>query len=368
MKQKLLAMALITIMTANLLTGCGSSATTPTSEPKFQMLETDLKVGMVTDAGTIDDRSFNQGTWEGIKDTVKNAKYLKPDGVTDADYETGITNLYDGNYKFIVTPGFKFERAIATAQEKYPDAKFVLIDGTPKDSQNNEIIGENTVCIFFAEQEAGFISGIAAATELKNSEFGFIGGMQLPSVERFNWGFQQGIKYANENLGTNITIKKENVIYQGSFDDKAGGQQIAAQMYDRGVKVIFTPAAGTGVGVITEAKSRATNGDTSVFVIGADIDQYQDGVYDTENNASVILTSAIKCIDQASHDMIKAEVEGNFPNGQIITFSIANNGVGIPAVNPNLSEDTIKTVNDVYTKIKTGEITVMDSNDGSLIK
>ena len=321
------------------------------------MLETDLKVGMVTDAGTIDDRSFNQGTWEGIKDTVKNSKYLKPAGVTDADYETGIANLYDGDFKFIVTPGYKFERAVGISQEKYQDAKFIILDGVPRDAEGNEIVGTNTVAIFFAEHESGFLAGIAAAVQLKESEFGFIGGMQLPAVEKFNWGFQQGIQYANENLGTNISIKEENVIYQGSFDDKAGGQQIAAQMYDRGVKVIFTAAGGTGVGAITEAKSRATNGNTSVFVIGVDSDQYNDGIYNTQNNSSVILTSAMKYIDQATYDMIKAEVDGKFPGGETLTFSVANDGVGIPAVNPNLSEDTIKPVNDVYAKVKIGEIT-----------
>lgn len=368
MKKKFFAMALCAAMSMGVLAGCGNSTTTAESTSKFQMLETDLKVGMVTDAGTIDDRSFNQGTWEGIKDTVKNSKYLRPAGLTDADYETGIANLYDGDFKFIVAPGFKFERAVATSQEKYPDAKFVILDGSPRDAEGNEVMGPNTVAIYFAEHESGFLAGVAAAVEMKESEFGFIGGMQLPAVERFNWGFQQGVKYANENLGTNISIKEENVLYQGSFDDKAGGQQIAAQMYDRGVKVIFTAAGGTGIGAITEAKSRATNGDTSVFVIGVDTDQYNDGVYDTANNASVILTSAMKYIDQATYDMIKAEVEGNFPGGQVLTFAVENDGVGIPAENPNLSEDTIKTVNDVYAKIKSGEVTVMDSNDGSLIK
>ena len=368
MKKKLFAIALCTVMSVGILAGCGNSNQTTESTSKFQMLDTDLKVGMVTDAGTIDDRSFNQGTWEGIKDTVKNSKYLKPAGVTDADYETGIANLYDGDFKFIVTPGYKFERAVATSQEKYPDAKFVILDGVPKDAAGNAVLGDNTVAIYFAEHESGFLAGVAAAVQMKESEFGFIGGMQLPAVEKFNWGFQQGVKYANENLGTNVSIKEENVIYQGSFDDKAGGQQIAAQMYDRGVKVIFTAAGGTGVGAITEAKSRATKGDTSVFVIGVDSDQYKDGVYDTANNASVILTSAMKYIDQATYDMIKAEVEGKFPGGKTLTFSVENDGVGIPAENPNLSEDTIKTVNDVYAKIKAGEITVIDTNDGSLIK
>lgn len=375
MKKKFLAIALCGLLSMSLLAGCSSSNnqnspnnTSAESTSKFQMLDTDLRVGMVTDSGTIDDRSFNQSAWEGIKDTVKNSKYLRPSGVTDADYLESINNLYDADYKFIVAPGYKFERAIGVSQEKYPDAKFVILDGAPTDANGNIVVGENSVAIYYAEQESGFLAGVAAAVQMQESEFGFIGGMELPSVQRFNWGFQQGVAYANENLGTKISIKEENVIYQGSFTDKAGGQQIAAQMYDRGVKVIFVAAGGTGIGAITEAKSRAVNGDTSVYVIGVDVDQYNDGVYDQTSNASVILTSAMKYVDQSTYDMIQSEVNGEFPGGQTLTFSVKNDGVGLPAENPNLNENAINTVNEVYAKIKSGDIQVADSNDGSLIK
>ena len=138
-------------------------------------------------------------------------------------------------------------------------------------------------------------------------------------------------------------------------------------MYDRGVKVIFTAAGGTGMGAIAEAKSRATNGDTSVWVIGVDVDQYHEGIYDTNSNASVILTSAMKYIDQAVHDMIVAEHNGEFPGGQILTYSVANDGVGIPDTNANLGADSLKAMNETYDKIKAGEISVAAENDGSLI-
>ena len=371
MKKKFLAVALCGLMTMGLFTGCGStnSESASSSTSKFEMLDTDLKVGMVTDAGTIDDRSFNQGAWEGITGTVKNNKYLKPSGTTEADYLTEITNLYDGGFKFIVTPGFKFETAIFKAQDNYTDAKFVILDGSPNDGNGNYNVGSNTVAISFAEHESGFLAGVAAAAELKEANFGFIGGMEIPSVQKFNWGFQQGVAYANQNLGTNITLTEENIVYQGSFDDKAGGQQIAAQMYDRGVNVIFTAAGGTGIGAITEAKTRAQNGEENIWVIGVDTDQYNDGVYDTENNKSIILTSAMKYIDQATHDMIVDETKGEFKGGQSLVFAVANDGVGIPSENPNLSAETTTQVQDVYAKIKSGEITVADNNDaGSLIK
>lgn len=344
------------MLTVSLLVGCGSGASSQMSS-KFQRLETDLRVGMVTNSGTIDDRSFNQGTWEGIKDTVSQTKYLQPNGATEADYLQQIANLYDAEYRFIVTPGYKFETAIYVAQTKYLDAKFVLIDGSPRDHAGSVKVGNNTVAIYFSEQEAGFLAGVAAAKQIKEGDFGFIGGMAIPSVKRYKSGFEQGISYANEHLGTRISLKDENIIYIGSFDDKAGGQQLSAQMYDRGVRAIFAAAGDVGLGVITEAKGRAAKGEEA-WVIGVDVDQYMDGIYETGSNQSVILTSAIKYLDQSTYDMIKAEVEGKFPGGQTLTFNVANNGVGIPANNPNLSEETINTVKQVTDQIKAGNIVV----------
>ncbi len=333
-----------------------------------------FKTGMVTDAGTIDDKSFNQGTWEGVvkagKDFKLETKYLKPSGTTEADYVKEIGNLYDAGFKFIVCPGYKFESAIFITQDKYPDAKFVLIDGSPNngkfDATRQEKVGTNTVAIFFAEHESGFIAGVAASLQLKEGEIGFIGGMEIPAVQRFNWGFQQGVKYANANLGTKIVQKAENVVYQGTFSDVAAGQQLAASMFDKGVKAIFAAAGGVGVGAINEAKARAVGG-KSAWIIGVDVDQYPDGVYDTKSGKSIILTSAMKGIGVASYDMVKAEREGTFPGGQTLTFNTKNDGVGIPAKNPNLSADVITKVNKVVADLKAGKITVA-AERGDLLK
>lgn len=329
-----------------------------------------FKVGMVTDAGTIDDKSFNQGTWEGIQKAAKDlklkTKYLKPTGTTEADYTKEISNLNDAGFKLIVTPGFKFETSVFVAQDKYPKAHFVIIDGSPNngayDATRKEKVGANTVSIFFAEHESGFLAGVAAALQIKTGDFGFIGGMEIPAVQKFNWGFQQGVDYANKNLGTKITIKPENVIYQGTFNDVAAGQQLAAQMYDRGVKAIFCAAGGVGVGAINEAKTRATKG---VWIIGVDTDQYVQGIY--SGDKSIILTSAMKRIDTAAYDMVKAEKDGKFPGGQTLMFTAKNNGVGIPAKNPNLSAEVSKKVAEVLELLKAGKITVA-AEKGNLIK
>ena len=135
-------------------------------------------------------------------------------------------------------------------------------------------------------------------------------------------------------------------------------------MYDNGVKAIFTAAGGVGVWAINEAKTRATAG-KEAWIVGVDVDQYADGIY--KDDKSIILTSAMKKIDVATFDIIKDELDGKFPGGQTLTFDVKNDGVGLPNENPNLTEETTKQVDEVYNKIKNGEITVQ-AEKGDLIK
>ena len=324
--------------------------------------KTALKVGMVTDAGTIDDKSFNQGTWEGIvraeKELGVEVKYLKPVGTTEADYVKEISNLYDSGYKLIICPGFKFETAIFKTQTKYPDAKLVLIDGNahPADSHDAQN-GPNTIGILFAEQEAGFAAGLAAALQLQEGRFGFIGGMEIPAVQKFNWGWQQGIMYANKNFGTKIEMHPEDFIYQGTFSDIAAGQQIAASMFDRGVTCIHAAAGGVGVGVINETKARRQVG-KDVWVVGVDVNQYNEGLL--PDGKSAVLTSAMKYIDRAAFDMVKEALDGTFKGGRSLVLTAKEDAVGIPPENPNLSDDVQKKVDEIYQQIKSGAIVVAD--------
>ena len=309
MKKRLIGAALAVLMSTTILAGCGSSEGDKAASGEAGKAK--LKVGMTTDVGTIDDKSFNQGTWEGIEKAGKELeidepKYLKPKAATDPEYLTSIGNLYDGGYKMIVMPGYKFETAAYQVQNKYKDAKFVLIDGQPKETKESEgKVGENTVSIFYAEEQSGFLAGVATALEIKEGDLGFIGGLKIPPVQRFNWGFQQGVKYANENLGTKTTLKKENV-------------------------------------------------------------QYADGVY--SGDKSVVLTSAMKYLGKSAYDMINAELKGEFPGGKTLTFDIKNDGVGIPEKNPNLSEETVAKVNEVKEKMKKDEIKVSAKKTDDLIE
>ncbi len=353
--RKGLIVFLAVLLVASLTVGCARR------EPEK------LKVGMVTDAGTIDDRSFNQGTWEGIlraqTELGVEVKYNKPVGTTEADYVKEIANLVDAGFHLIITPGFKFETAIFQAQQRHKDDKFVLIDGSPHSGDRVANVGKNTVSIFFAEHESGFLAGLAAALQLREGEFGFIGGMAIPPVQKFNWGFQQGVAYANANHGTNVSMKAENVVYQGTFHDVAAGQQLAAVMFDRGVKAIFAAAGGVGIGVINEAVARARAG-KEAWVVGVDVDQFNLGIW--EGSKSVILTSAMKRIDQAAFDMIKAEKEGKFPGGQTLIFNAKNDGIGIPKTNPNLSAEVQSLVQRAFDGMKAGTLTV-SAEQGTLL-
>ncbi len=327
-------------------TGEGDKGTTTNGEAK-------IKVGMMTDSGTIDDKSFNQGTWEGIKryesenGTIE-AQYIKPGGEATQDYLEAADNLLAKGNELIIAPGFKFEEAIGKLQAENPETKFVILDGEPEGG-----VAENSVGIYFAEQEAGFLAGIAAALETKTGKVGFIGGMVIPAVQKFGYGFVTGVAYANANLGTNVEVA--DYLYNGTFNDVSGGQAQAGGMYDKGIDIIFVAAGKVGNGVIAEGKVRAEAGD-DVYVIGVDVDQYEDGII--SDGSSVILTSAIKRIDNAAYDKIDELVNGTFTGGQVITMDAKNDGVGLPAENPNLSEATQQAADEAFELIKNGTIVV----------
>ncbi len=319
-----------------------------------------LMLGMVTDSGTIDDRSFNQGTYEGVAQAAEElglqCTYLRPSGTTTTDYLTAISDLYDNGYRFIACPGYLFAEAVAQAQEMYPDLMLIIIDDALAAG-----IGENTVAITFKEQESGFMAGLATALKLQTGDVGFVGGLEIPSVQKFNWGFQQGVAYANENFGTSVNMDPSNFVYQGSFADLAGGQQLAIAMYDKGVDAIFAAAGGTGVGVINEAKNRRLAGE-DVWAVGVDVDQYSVG--DMGNGESCILTSAMKDVTGVAYDQAMAAANGTFKGGTHLILGVAEDRAGIPATNPNLTPEIEAEVAEVAQLIKNGTITVQDTADG----
>ena len=359
MKKMMTALTVATLATVGLV-----ACSTDTESPKTET--TTIKVGMVTDAGTIDDKSFNQGTWEGVTrystdhPEVK-SQYLQPKDATTESFLEAIDNLVLSGNELIITPGFSFEEAIGKAQSLYPDVKFVLIDGQPlvgKDESGNPQyeIGKNTVSIAFSEQEAGFLAGVASALQSQTGKVGFLGGVEVPAVQKLGRGFVAGVAYANAHLGT--TTEVSDYLYQGTFTDVDAGKAIAGGMFDKGIDIIFAAAGGVGVGAINEAKSRAENGD-DVYMVGVDVDQYDEGLL--SDGRSVMLTSAMKYLANAAYQQIDAFVNETFKGGTSHLMNATSNGVGLPEENPNLTEETMTQVQEVFQLIQSGDLVVPQS-------
>ncbi len=228
---------------------------------------------------------------------------------------------------------------------KYPEQKLMIID-------DSSVSKPNLVCAVFAEHEGSYLVGVAAGLKAKadgKSILGFLGGMQFPLIEKFQAGFEQGVKAVYPEA----TIL---VDYAGDFAAPDKGQTIAQKQFNAGAYIIFHAAGGTGNGMIKEARERSSKGDIR-WGIGVDKDQYADGLY---GDKSAVLTSMMKRVDVAAYEVCKLTKEGNFPGGKVMTFSIANQGVGIPQNNPNLSADIVAKVKDYEAKIANGTLTVSE--------
>lgn len=312
--------------------------------------ESDFKIGMITDIGGIDDRSFNQGTWEGIERFGRAYQLCEGEGyrfiqsMSEAEYVPNLSTLAEEGFNLIVAAGFLFNDALNEVAANYPNQNFLVIDTVVEQP--------NVLSVLFSEHEGSYLVGVAAAHKAiadGKDTLGFIGGMESDVVHRFEAGFVAGVKSVDANLRILID-------YANSFDDDAKGQTLAAKQYDDGAYIIIHAAGQTGNGVIKEARDRRNNNDVR-WVIGVDRDQYEDGIYDEENNESVILTSMVKRVDIATETIARQTYEGFFTPGLSI-FDLSNDGVGIPASNPNLTDDIIAKVLEAKAKIVSGEIVV----------
>ena len=213
-----------------------------------------IKVGMVTDSGTIDDKSFNQGSWQGVLDFQAEydnveVQYIKPTGETLQDYTSAIDNLILSGNEVIVMPGFKFDETASVVAEEYPNTEFILIDAEP--TKDGEAVAyDNVVSIFFKENEAGFLSGVASALQTETGKLGFIGGFNIHSVAKFGYGYVSGVAYANKYLGTDAYVT--DYTYVGSFEDVNLGKSVGGGMFDKGVDIIHHASGVVGVGAISE--------------------------------------------------------------------------------------------------------------------
>ncbi|ACD70745.1 membrane lipoprotein TmpC [Treponema pallidum] len=306
----------------------------------------DFVVGMVTDSGDIDDKSFNQQVWEGISRFAQenNAKCKYVTARTDAEYVPSLSAFADENMGLVVACGSFLVEAVIETSARFPKQKFLVIDAVVQDR-------DNVVSAVFGQNEGSFLVGVAAALKAKEagkSAVGFIVGMELGMMPLFEAGFEAGVKAVDPDI--QVVVEVAN-----TFSDPQKGQALAAKLYDSGVNVIFQVAGGTGNGVIKEARDRRLNGQ-DVWVIGVDRDQYMDGVYD--GSKSVVLTSMVKRADVAAERISKMAYDGSFPGGQSIMFGLEDKAVGIPEENPNLSSAVMEKIRSFEEKIVSKEIVV----------
>ena len=362
MKKKVMSLLLTAAMAVTMLAGCGNSdegtadgntAAAPEAAAEAEGTEaaasdesTDgYELALVIDVGTIDDKSFNQGSWEGIQRYAEEngipCKYYKSAEATTDSFQETISLAIEGGAKTIVCPGFLFEEPIYNMQNQYPDVHFILVDGEPHDADYNYETVDNTMPILYQEDEAGFLAGYAAVKD-GYTKLGFMGGMALPAVIRYGYGFLAGANYAAEEMG--ISGVEVTYYYTGSFDATPEAQTMAASWYNAGTEVIF--ACGGSVGNSVMAAAEASNGK----VIGVDVDQ--------SSESATVITSAMKMLSNSVYDAVKSVYDGSFKGGETAVFNAANDGVGLPMETSQFTTFTQADYDAIFGQIVSGEITI----------
>jgi len=277
----------------------------------------EFKIALITDIGEIDDKSFNQGTWEGVvayaEENDVSHTYYKPAEKSTTAYVNAIELAISNGAEVVVTPGFLFEEPIFLVQDTYPDVDFILIDGTPHNADYSEFrTEENVQPILFAEDQAGYLAGYGAVMDGFTS-LGFMGGMAFPAVVRFGMGFVAGANDAAAVKGVTITMKYH---YTGGFSATPEVQTKAATWYQQGVEVIFACGGSLGQSVMAAAEIEGGK------VIGVDVDQAADSY--------TVITSAMKRLGVAVQLALTDHFDGTWEGGTTWTLDASNDGVGLP--------------------------------------
>ena len=357
MKKKLLALAMVSTMVFSLVACSSGSSTAPASETAASEASTsteassavtdasttaeatgettDMKVAMVTDYGDITDQSFNQTTYEACKAWAEengvDFTYYKPNGDSTADRVASIDQAVMEGYNVIVMPGFAFAGTIVEAPSNYPDVKFIALDVAAGDILA-EALGdsydwnpanwdvtenystENTYCAIYQEELSGYMAGYAAV-KLGYTKLGFLGGMAVPAVQRFGYGFVQGADAAAAELGEKVDM---NYAYGNQF---FGDADITGKMdtwYQGGTEVVFA----CGGGIYTSAAEAAAK--VGGKVIGVDVDQAP--IIDRDYGEGMTVTSAAKGLAATVKDTLTGIKEGNWSNyvGKIETLGLVS--------------------------------------------
>ena len=315
-----------------------------------------LKIGMVFDVGGKGDQSFNDSAYRGLQWASKlDISHVEIEPGADADRETGVRMLASQGFDLVFGVGFLFTDAIKAVADDFPDTKFAIIDGFIPDKAN-------VSSMLFTEHEGSFLVGLIAGLKAKadgHDKVGFVGGMDVPLIHKFEAGFKAGVEYAHP--GCKILSDYAGTT-PSAFADPVKGKELALAQIDRGAYVIYHASGMTGAGVYEAGKERG------VFVIGVDSNQNHLGhVKATGKNYG--LTSMLKQVDVAVYLTVKDLSEGKF-NAGVRVFGLGDtvqiegrtyHGVyyALDEYNKDLlSADMIKKVTEAEQKILSGAIKV----------
>ncbi len=318
--KKILALVLVLCMVFSL------SVTASAADAK-------IKVGMVTDVGGVNDKSFNQLAWEGLQALDPDAfevNYLE--SKTDADYQTNINTFIDEEYDLIITVGYMLADATREAAEDNPDQKFAIVD----DSSCADL--ENVACLMFAQEECSYLVGLVAGSVTKSNTVGYVQGMVSDPMNLFGIGYITGVLEACPEA----TVLQYNA---NNFGDIAGGNTAAKDMITKGADVIYHAAGGTGNGVMNACD------EAGIYGIGVDKDQR------VELGLECIITSAMKRVDVACQDISKAVKDDAFEGG-VHLYNLANDGVGIAPTTDVVPAEVLEKVEAAKKAIIAGEKTI----------
>ena len=349
MNKKLVGLGVVSLAA---LTFAACSSRTSNSSSSSESSDSAVKAAIITDVGGVDDRSFNQSAWEGLtawgeeNGLKENTDYTYFQSASESDYVTNLDSAVSGGYNLVFGIGFALESAIAEVAPNNPDTKYVIVDSVVADQ-------DNVVSVGFADHEASYLAGVAAAKSTKSNHIGFIGGMEGVIIDRFEAGFVAGAKSVNPDI-------KVTIDYAGSFADAAKGQTLAAAQYAAGADVIFHASGGTGNGVFAAAKAEneTRNEADKVWVIGVDRDQSAEGDYTSKDgkDSNFVLASTLKQVGTSVKDIANKALAGEFPGGEILQFTLADGGVDLAET--NLTDEASEAVATAKKAILDGEVSV----------
>lgn len=315
-----------------------------------------LKIALVTDSGTLNDHNFNQTSWEAVNDwavangggTVKNnivsngsihTMYYQPTSssaeFTTAERVAAVEAAVEWGAKFVVLPGYLFQPVVKQVQERYKDVCFLALDCVNQDSDNGYAeyaLGANVSMTQYQEEQAGFLAGYGAVKD-GLTKLGFIGGMAVPAVQRYGYGYVQGAEKAATELGLADGSVKMDYYYAGAFASTTEATEFATSWYNNGTETIFA-CGGAVYNSVTTGLSQATNKDGKTW-IGVDTNQHADTSIQPAGTREKLLTSAMKGLGTSIKEALTSwkDNENKFDakhSAKIQTLGINQDAVALP--------------------------------------